>query len=136
MLRPTLALLALLIPQGLLASEVYVSSSSPAAQVRGVLLPASIAPSRTVSIEPFEKDTPATPVRFDLDALRPIRLEIVTLEGAVVHTLASGLWAAGQHELAWYGVDDQGDRVDDGPYTVRLTLEDELPAVALATPVR
>jgi hypothetical protein len=138
MVRPTLALLALLIPQGLLASEVHVSAVDPQPELvlAGTLLRTSAVPVRTAFVEPFQKNTSATPVRFDVDALRSIRLEIVSMDGEVVKTLASGLWAQGRHELAWYGVDENGAAVADGPYAVRLSLVDDAPAVALLTGTR
>ena len=50
----------------------------------------------------------------------------------MIRTLASGLWAKGQHTLAWHRDDDAGNRVDEGIYVVRLRAARITPDLDLA----
>ena len=66
---------------------------------------------------------PATVIDFALEGFRPTRLEVLDLDGEVVRTLADGLWAEGAHRMAWHHDTDQGRRLEDGIYVLRLSVE-------------
>lgn len=63
---------------------------------------------------------PATPVRFALDLPATVRLEVVDADGKLVRLLASGLWAAGEHTLAWHRDHEDGRAAEPGRYQLRL----------------
>ena len=138
MVRPTLALLALFAMQGVRTSHAE-SNPTPhhggeneirtsAAAFVGVATNAK----KLAFIDTIHADGPATPIQFDVDTLRSIRLEVVSMEGEVVRTLATGLWAEGRHQLAWHGESDAGAKADQGTYMLRLTVGAPLPRDRLA----
>lgn len=49
------------------------------------------------------------------------QIEIYSVDGRCVRTLADGLFEAGRHEISWDGRDSRGLSVDAGLYFVRLT---------------
>ncbi len=64
---------------------------------------------------------------FELSHPASILLEIFSLSGRLVRTLAQGEWvAAGTHQRVWDGVDNQGFAVASGVYLVQMKLEDEV----------
>ena len=69
------------------------------------------------------KGTTIIPVHFELEQSRELAIEVMDRDGHVVRTLADGLWARGDHVLAWYGEDDDGKSLTAGIYSVRLKLE-------------
>ena len=54
-----------------------------------------------------------------------MELRIHDLQGRVVRTLASGLYAAGSHTLWWHGVDDQGRRLSSDLYLARWQTQEQ-----------
>jgi hypothetical protein len=66
---------------------------------------------------PFERETV---IAFDLPRGAQATARIYNVAGALVKTLVQAPVAAGRHELAWQGLDDQGRRVAQGVYLLRL----------------
>ncbi|RKZ05740.1 hypothetical protein DRQ53_03880 [bacterium] len=66
---------------------------------------------------------PATVIDFTVDGDQPLRLEVLDLEGQHVRTLAEGLWADGDHRLAWHHQNEDGAPFQNGLYVVRLSTE-------------
>lgn len=84
-------------------------------------------------VEVDHESTPATVIDITLDEYRPVRLEVLDDEGDVVRTIADGLFAEGEHRMAWLHDDEEGLLIPDGEYTVRLTAGPETdPVVAKA----
>ena len=67
---------------------------------------------------------PQTKVSFMLARADEIELTVHDLQGALVKRLARGLYAAGAHELKWFGRDGKSRRVGSGVYLVRLKTSD------------
>jgi glucose/arabinose dehydrogenase len=65
---------------------------------------------------------PATTIRYTLDQPAHVRLEIVSVDGARVRQLESGVRGAGEHLVAWKGENDTGRRVASGVYFARLIV--------------
>jgi hypothetical protein len=61
-----------------------------------------------------------TTLQYSLPGAAPVRIAIFNLAGKRVRTLVSGPQAAGQHTVAWDGLDDLGVRAPGGMYYVRL----------------
>ncbi len=74
-------------------------------------------------IDTAQNETPAQ-IRFSLDHTQPVDVEILDLQGQVVRTVATGLWARGDHQLAWHGDDDEGKKQIPGLYVVRMRAAD------------
>ena len=55
----------------------------------------------------------------------PARLEVYALTGQRVAVLSQGFRAAGMHQLAWHGLDDQGRPLASGVYIYRLGTPSE-----------
>ena len=70
---------------------------------------------------PFEA---STLVRFDMPEAGPVSLEVVDVEGRLVKSLVSGMYAAGSHSALWRGDDEAGDPVKPGIYFLRLEAGD------------
>jgi hypothetical protein len=66
---------------------------------------------------------PATVINLKLDDFRPLKLEVVDLDGNLIKTLADGLWAEGVHQMAWYHQNEQDELLENGLYVLRLTPE-------------
>jgi hypothetical protein len=62
----------------------------------------------------------ATTVRFTLAGPGVVRARVIDLRGRVVHTLADGTRAAGEHVLTWDGTGDHDRRLAAGLYVLRL----------------
>ncbi|MDZ4122014.1 MAG: FlgD immunoglobulin-like domain containing protein, partial [Candidatus Cloacimonadaceae bacterium] len=69
---------------------------------------------------PFNPDTN---IRFSLAKHGNIDLSIYNLKGQKVKTLASGMMNAGNHQVVWNGMDDNGRSVSSGVYYYRLTTD-------------
>jgi hypothetical protein len=63
---------------------------------------------------------PPFAVRFGLPSAGPATVEVYDLAGRRVTTLATGVFGAGRHELAWSGEDASGAPARDGVYFVRM----------------
>jgi len=76
-------------------------------------------------IDVAQTTLPLTVIDFELDGFLPTRLEVFDLEGRAVRTLADGLWAEGNHRMAWHHENDAGEKLEEGVYVVRLSTEQE-----------
>jgi hypothetical protein len=65
---------------------------------------------------------PQTWIQFHLDQDTTTRVTIIDLKGRVVANLANEILAAGEHSIAWGGLDGSGSPVPAGVYFVSLTL--------------
>ncbi len=65
-----------------------------------------------------------TAIRFTVDAERVVSLQVHDLTGRVVRTLCAASVKRGGHNFAWDGTDEQGRRLAEGVYLVRLTAGD------------
>ena len=63
---------------------------------------------------------PTTTISFDLSERAPVRLEVFSVSGRLVRTLASGVHDAGNHEVVWDGRGDDGTSSSSGVYFYRL----------------
>jgi hypothetical protein len=59
-------------------------------------------------------------ISFTLPSEGRVTLQIYGVRGERVRTLADGSWTAGQHTIAWDGLDEKGHTVRPGTYFVRL----------------
>ena len=74
---------------------------------------------------------PAAFVPFFLDSEAHVVLDVLDPEGNPVVRLADATFAAGRHAVRWRGVDDAGQRLAPGVYTVRLHVGDSVRTLAL-----
>ena len=63
----------------------------------------------------------ATKISFYLPEKSDVKLEVYTIDGKRVRTLASGEFNMGMHTLVWDGTDDSGEEVPSGVYLYKLT---------------
>ncbi len=63
---------------------------------------------------------PTTRISFVLPEASHVHLRIYDVTGREIRTLASGVFAAGEHTAAWDGADNDGTRVASGVYFYRL----------------
>jgi glucose/arabinose dehydrogenase len=66
---------------------------------------------------------PSTTIRYRLEDRADVRLEIASVDGALVRHLESGSRGAGEHRVAWSGENDAGGRVASGVYFARLIVD-------------
>lgn len=66
---------------------------------------------------PFERETV---IAFDLPQASHATARVYSPSGALVRTLVDESIAAGRHQLAWQGIDNDGQRVAQGVYVLRL----------------
>jgi hypothetical protein len=64
-----------------------------------------------------------TSIRFALPRKLPVDVRIYDVRGRLVRTLAHGPLAAGTHEIAWHGLNEDGHPVAAGIYYCRLETE-------------
>lgn len=67
-----------------------------------------------------------TVIKFGCAKQGDVRLEIFDLGGRKVRTLADGILAAGDHEIKWDGLNDQGDFTASGIYFYRLDSDNNV----------
>lgn len=67
----------------------------------------------------------STALAFSLAREAPVTVEILSLEGRRVRTLANRSYGAGRWVIAWDGTTDDGTRVVSGVYLVRLRAGNE-----------
>ena len=63
---------------------------------------------------------PSTRITFSLPQRSRITLEIYTVQGKRIRTLAAGMEEAGVHSMTWDGTDDRGRIVQSGLYLCRM----------------
>ncbi|NQT26409.1 T9SS type A sorting domain-containing protein [candidate division KSB1 bacterium] len=66
---------------------------------------------------------PATTIRFSLDSQSETIIQIYTLTGRIVKTLANSVFSAGHHEIKWNGTNATGMPVPSGIYMVKIETE-------------
>ncbi|MFQ5604352.1 MAG: right-handed parallel beta-helix repeat-containing protein [bacterium] len=67
---------------------------------------------------------PSTTITFALPEAGEVTLAIYNLRGQLIRTLASSVFTAGVHNLAWDGKDASGLRVASGIYVFRIQAND------------
>ena len=91
-------------------------------EARGAIsFEASPASTQLRRIDVSQARIPATVINLKLDQFQPLRLEVVDLQGNLVKTLAEGLWAEGDHQMAWHHENEHDVVLETGTYLVRLT---------------
>ncbi|NUO82344.1 hypothetical protein HUU05_19900 [candidate division KSB1 bacterium] len=65
---------------------------------------------------------PSTTIRYQVDRLVPVQLEIFTLTGERVRRLVNAEQAPGQYRVAWNAQSDHGQRVATGVYWMKLRV--------------
>jgi hypothetical protein len=99
-------------------------TSNPAPGNSGALtFEANYASTQLRRIDISEAHIPATVINLKLQDFQPLRLEVVDRQGNLVKTLADGLWAEGDHQMAWHHQNEEDEILEDGVYFVRLTPE-------------
>ncbi len=68
---------------------------------------------------------PATKVRFELNHLAEVQIDIVSVNGTIIRTLLNNRLPAGYHELAWDGRTDSGIAAASGLYFLHLRSKNE-----------
>ena len=95
-------------------------AAEPGAETAG-MPPVFTADPRPVSLSCFpDPGAGSQSVRFALPAAGRVDLEIFSVSGRRVRTLAGGEFRAGEHGLAWDGLDDRGRPAPGGVYLYRL----------------
>ncbi|MCK5126465.1 MAG: S8 family serine peptidase [candidate division Zixibacteria bacterium] len=64
---------------------------------------------------------PATTIRFSLNHATEINLDIYNILGQRVARILSAHYPAGEHEVIWEGLDNNGDEVASGVYFAKLS---------------
>ncbi|MGD9900652.1 MAG: T9SS type A sorting domain-containing protein [Calditrichaceae bacterium] len=64
---------------------------------------------------------PETNIRFSLDRLQKISLQIFDSRGRLIRVLADGLYKSGGHSVVWNGLSEKGIPAASGLYYYRLT---------------
>ena len=72
---------------------------------------------RAAQPNPFN---PMTTLQFTLKESGRVELDVYDLQGRLVKRLASRTYSAGEHQLTWYGRDDDGREVSSGLYLARF----------------
>ncbi len=81
-------------------------------------------PQRVALHQPWPNPfNPRTNVAFSLDVAAQVDLAVFDATGRRVATLTRGPYAAGRHEVAWTGHDEQGHGVASGVYYVLLRAD-------------
>ena len=66
---------------------------------------------------------PSTAISFAMPEAGKVALQIYTLTGQLVRTLASGNYASGKHQVVWDAKDDNGSPVATGVYFYQLVVQ-------------
>jgi len=70
--------------------------------------------------------------KLKLDAA-DTKIEVLNAKGAVVHVEAASDNKAGDHAYTWNGKDMNGNKLPDGPYTLRVTAKDSTGTAVAST---
>jgi len=63
---------------------------------------------------------PETTIKFILSKDVPVKLDIYNIKGQKVRTLVNGVYGAGEHNVVWNGLVDDGRNVGSGVYFYRM----------------
>ena len=69
---------------------------------------------------------PTTTLRYSLESANQMILSIHDVRGALVRTLATGMMAAGEYQMTWDGLSDNGAAMPSGTYFARLRTGTEV----------
>ena len=61
-----------------------------------------------------------TSIPFSLPESAQIRLQVFSIHGELIQTLANGIFSAGNHQIRWLGDDSDNNLVSSGVYLVRI----------------
>jgi hypothetical protein len=64
---------------------------------------------------------PVTTIRFSIENVRNVNIDVYNVRGQRVRTLVNGVFATGSHVVVWNGTDDNGYAVSSGIYFYRMT---------------
>ncbi len=67
---------------------------------------------------------PSTSINFYLPQAGNVSVEIFNIAGQRVRTIADGTYSAGQHQVEWNGISEDGSAVASGIYFYRLRTDD------------
>ncbi len=70
-----------------------------------------------ISPNPFN---PMTQVKFQLETMNLVRVEVFDISGRLVRTLHDGMLDAGPHQISWDGRDQSGRVTSSGSYVVQI----------------
>ncbi len=69
---------------------------------------------------------PATEISYKIEKPGPVTLVVFNSSGKIVRTLVHEFKSAGEHLVAWDGLNDAGDKLPSGTYFYRLTTRDSV----------
>lgn len=86
----------------------------------------SVTADRARPFRPPHRPPAVASLRFALPRPTTADVHVLDLAGRRVRTLAAGELAAGEHDCAWDGHDEQGVRCAAGTYVLRLEMNGSL----------
>jgi len=104
------------------AAPVLMATATADLDLTGATVPPVATNLQPAAPNPFN---PHTTLHFTLADGGPVRLAVYDHRGRRVRTLASGPWAAGEHDVRWDGRDDRGRGVAAGSYLAVLDVDGE-----------
>lgn len=110
-------------PDGATAAAPATATAPAAMDPDSIVFESADHASQLRLVDVARSTLPVTVIDFELDEFLPTRLEVFDLEGRVVRTLANGLWAKGNHRMAWHHENDHGEKLEKGVYVVRLSTD-------------
>ena len=118
------------------------TASNPGGEIRGQLerlpfaaaiLDVPVAPRKGASLaaapNPFAH---RTVLSFQLARTGRVRMAVVGVDGRQVRSMGESLFAPGEHQIEWDGLDDAGARVAPGVYFAVITTPDGTRTTRLA----
>jgi len=80
-------------------------------------------PATDIALRATNPVTEGSDLRFQVRQAGPVALDLFSVAGRHVGTLASGWYGAGEHRVAWTGRAANGERLANGVYVVRFRAE-------------
>lgn len=93
-----------------LEGEILLDAPGPGSRANGLGL---------AQPNPFR---PRTTIPFRLGESAHVRVLVSDVHGRIVRRLVDGGYGPGDHQVAWNGVDDAGQRLGSGVYFVRMSI--------------